>query len=67
MAEDEFVEENKKEESQILLEKTSGSSPQQKQLLKKQAEFELGEKERAVEEISDSKKNRELEFDLGTG
>ena len=62
MEEDEFSEDDKKEESQILLEKTSGASPKQKQLLKKQSEFESGEKKREVEEIHEGKKRSRLDI-----
>ena len=67
MVEDEFSGEDEKEEGQDLLEKTSSASPKQKQLLKKQAEFEMGEKKREVEDIQEGKKRNRLDLFLRWG
>ena len=62
MVEVDFIEDEKKEDSQVLVEKTLDSSPKQKQLLKKQTEFELGEKTREAKEIEENKKRNRLEI-----
>ncbi len=64
MVEDEFSEEGEKEESEGLLEKTFSASPKQKQLLKKQVEFERGEKRREVEDIQEGRKRNRLDIFL---
>ncbi len=62
MEEDEYSEENNEDETKDLLEKTKSASPRQKELLKKQAEFELSQKDREVEEIKEGRKKSKLEI-----
>jgi hypothetical protein len=64
MEENDFSEDGQKDESQVLLEKTLNSSPKQRQLLKKQNEFELGEKKREVQDIEEGEKRTKMDIFL---
>lgn len=58
---EEFSEKEEGMEDEGLIEKTKSAPPKQKELLKKQTEFELGQKEREVEDIKEGEKKSRLE------
>jgi len=65
MVEEDFNED--KDESVALLEKTKDEPPKKEELLKKQAEFEFGQKKIEAEEIKESKKKSRLEMMITWG